>query len=168
MYKQNCFASAGWDFTDIWKVCEYENYPKLRWEKYSGGSGTKQNPCIICFAEEMQQIGAHSEDWDKHFRLTSDVDMGGYTGTQYNVIGKFPAGIAGGGPFKGSFDGGGHSIYNLNYTTTEKKNGIGLFGLVANQDEPVVIKDLTLVDPHFDVGPGGDTGFSGETGGTHL
>jgi hypothetical protein len=150
------FTSAGWDLATIWKMCGRATYPKLRWEKYGGGDGTEDSPCLICRPEEMQAIGAHPDDWDKHFKLMADIDMGAYTGTQYNIIGRLyerPAIF-----FDGSFDGNGHTVSNLTYKSPDKL-AAGLFGAVAGaQDSNVVIRDLTLVDPNVDVGTGGDAG----------
>jgi hypothetical protein len=150
------FASAGWNFVDVWKMCRNFTYPKLRWEKYAGGDGTPENPCLICRPEEMQAIGAHSDDWDKHFKLVADIDMGVYTGTQYNVIGRFydrPVRL-----FDGSFNGNGHTISNFTYESPKKMTA-GLFGAVGGaQGSNVVIKDLTLVDPNVDAGSGAQVG----------
>jgi hypothetical protein len=144
---------AGWDFTDIWKICEGENYPKLRWEKYRGGTGTSDEPYMICSAEEMQTIGANPDDWGGHFKLMADIDLGGYTGTSYNIIGS----LSGPGLFTGTFDGNRHTIYNFSYKTTGEYY-IGLFGTVGGLDAEAEIKNLRLVDPNLDVGTGGDAG----------
>jgi hypothetical protein len=35
----------------------------------------------------MNAIGANSNDWDKHFKLMADIDLSGFTGTDFNIIG---------------------------------------------------------------------------------
>lgn len=57
----------------------------------------------------------------KTVTLESDLDLEGIT---YTPIGK------NGAPFKGTFDGKGHTIYNLEINTTN--NYIGLFGYTSN------------------------------------
>ncbi|UCG56823.1 MAG: hypothetical protein JSU70_18395 [Phycisphaerales bacterium] len=43
--------------------------------KYGGGTGTPEDPHQIWTAEQMNQIGLHAEDWDKHFKLMADIDL---------------------------------------------------------------------------------------------
>ena len=89
---------------------------------YGGGKGTPGEPYEIRTPEQMNTLGANSVDWDKHFRLTANINMSAYTGTQYNIIGNSST------PFSGTFDGGGHVISNLTYTTTASVHYVGLFG----------------------------------------
>lgn len=37
--------------------------------QYGGGTGTAEDPYLIYTAEQMNEIGLHKEDWDKHFKL---------------------------------------------------------------------------------------------------
>jgi hypothetical protein len=107
--------------------------------RYSGGTGEPNSPYRIADANNMNEIGLHSEDWGSHFVLVNDVNLAEYTGTQFNVIGDFPT------AFTGVFDGNSHSISNFNYdflTTFE----IGLFVHVNSPN--AVIKNLTLIDPN--------------------
>ena len=67
---------------------------------YGGGCGTVPDPYLIYTAEQMNNIGANPDDWDKHFKLMNDIDLSGYTGTSFNLIG------ASDDRFSGSFDGG--------------------------------------------------------------
>jgi len=107
---------------------------------YEDGDGSEGDPFQINTAEQMNTIGLHSEDWDKHFKLVADIDLGVYTGTQYNVIGSYPG-------FTGTFDGNGHKISNFTYHSPGA-NFIGLFGYVDNNGE---IKNLGLISPNVDV-----------------
>lgn len=93
---------------------------------YGGGGGTADNPYQIRTPQQMNSIGANPGDWGKHFRLMTDIDMGIYTGAQYNVIGDVTT------KFTGVFDGGGHVIRNLTYSTTNVFYSIGVFGRTAN------------------------------------
>jgi hypothetical protein len=105
--------------------------------KYSGGSGTADDPYLISTPQQMNSIGVNPSDLGKCFMLTSDIDMSTYTGTQYNIIGNSTT------KFTGTFDGNGHIIRNLNYTTTASVNNVGLFGYIYSGAE---IKNLWLVD----------------------
>jgi hypothetical protein len=115
--------------------------------KYGGGSGTLGDPYLISTAEDMNSIGGDANDWDKHFRLTDDIDLAAYTGTAFNLIGN-PA-I----PFTGTFDGNDHRILNFTYTTTAT-DYVGLFRYVYDPNADIKIKDLYLSAPDIDAGTG--------------
>ena len=159
MQTMSTFTDAGWDFVgetqngvnDIWTIFEGD-YPKLMpWtDCYSGGDGSAGNPYQIATAENMNEIGAHPNDWDKHFVLTADIDLADYTGTEFNIIG-----FDWHNSFTGVFDGDGHTISNFTYTASNT-NYIGLFGYVGGAN--AVIKDLTLTDPNIKVQGGWGTG----------
>lgn len=94
--------------------------------KYGGGQGISTAPYLIYTAEHMNQIGLNKSDWSKHFKLMADIDMSAYTGTQYNIIGNAST------KFTGTFDGNGHVIRNLTYSTYTVVMYIGLFGYTQN------------------------------------
>jgi len=103
------------------------------------GSGTEGDPYQIWDACDMQAIGADANFWDAHFRLMADIDLAGYTGTSFNIIGTWDE------PFTGVFDGNGHTISNFTYTITYATGEYckGLFGEVDSATAE--IKDLGLV-----------------------
>jgi len=107
--------------------------------KYGGGTGDTLSPYLINDPCQLNQIGLDSSDWDKHFKLTNDLDLSQLQGAEYNIIGSFPDT-----PFTGTFDGNGHIITNFNYSSSAGNN-IGLFGFVG--DPCAVISDLGLIDP---------------------
>jgi hypothetical protein len=85
---------------------------------YSAGDGTPANPYQISTVADWQTLMATSADWDKHFVLTSDINLSGQTLTPVgsNAI-----------SFTGVFDGDGHVISNV--TMNFPNNSvIGLFG----------------------------------------
>jgi hypothetical protein len=90
--------------------------------KCSGGSGASNDPYLISTAGDMNQIGCNNTDWDKHFKLTADINLCAYTGTQFNRIG-----IDTEHAFGGVFDGNGHTIKGFTYTA-EDSDFIGIFG----------------------------------------
>jgi hypothetical protein len=57
--------------------------------QYGGGTGESNDPYLIYTAEQMNEIGLHEEDWDKHFKLMVDIDLSAFTGTDYNIIGYY-------------------------------------------------------------------------------
>jgi hypothetical protein len=100
--------------------------------KYEGGTGTADDPYLIATAEQMNEIGTHSGDWDKDFKLVADINMDTIPGTEYNIIETF----------HGTFDGNDCTISNFSLTSTQPEN-IGLFGTGDG-----TIKDLTLLRPN--------------------
>lgn len=108
--------------------------------KYSGGTGEPNDPYLIYTPEQMNAIGADSNDWDKHFKLMADIDLGCYVGEQFNIIGTDWDN-----PFSGVFDGNGRQISNFNYSSTEYRTYVGLFGMVLGGE----IKNLGLIDPNI-------------------
>ena len=124
--------------------------------KYGGGTGEPNDPYLIYTSEQMNEIGlsVNWDDWDKHFKLMADIDLGQYTGTEFNIIGYFVT-WQDNNPFTGVFDGNGHTISNFSYASTGR-NGIGLFGYV--DDPNAEIKNLGLIDPNIDAGTGQGVG----------
>ncbi len=153
MQAESTFTDAGWDFVNIWRILEGFDYPRLWLEKYGGGTGRQNDPYLIYTAEQMNEIGPYEQDWVKHFKLMADIDLSGYTGTDFNIIGYW-VGLDSpeNRPFSGVFDGNGHAISNFTYTCTGRDD-IGLFGYIDDPDAE--IKDLGLIDPNVDAGTEG-------------
>jgi hypothetical protein len=122
--------------------------------QYGGGTGEPDDPYLIYTAEQMNAIGAEPNDWDKHFKLMADIDLSGFTGTDFNIIGYYISDDDNK-PFTGFFDGSGKKISNFSYSCADI-NRIGLFGYV--DDPNAEIKDLELIDPNVDAGTGDDVG----------
>ena len=117
--------------------------------KYGGGAGEPNDPYLIYTAEQMNEIGAASSDWDKHFKLMADIDLGIFPGGEFNIIG-----LDRHNSFRGVFDGNGHTISNLAYNSADTDH-IGLFGYVKGDAQ---ISNLGLIDPNIDAGTGDDVG----------
>ena len=118
--------------------------------QYGGGSGTAEEPYLIYTAEQMNAIGADANDWDKHFKLMADIDLSGYTGTDFNIIGNglFPA-------FSGVFDGNGHTISNFTYSSTGE-TCIGIFGYVLDPNTRII--NVGMIDPNVNGGTAAGVG----------
>ena len=74
------------------------------WGQFSGGSGTQVDPYLISSANDLQTIGLNSIYWNKHFKLTVDLDL---TGRVMTPIGTQLM------PFSGTFDGSDYTISKL-------------------------------------------------------
>ncbi len=118
--------------------------------QYGGGAGTPDDPYLIYTAEQMNEIGTDSQNIDKHFKLMNDIDLGGYTGADFNTIGT-----SFGNCFSGVFDGNGKRIHNFTYTSGDR-DYIGLFGFVRGEN--ALIKNLGLIDAHIEAGTGDNVG----------
>jgi len=110
--------------------------------KYGGGTGEPNDPYLIYTAEHLNTIGAEPNDWDKHFKLMSDIDLLGmiYDGAliapdKSNVEPGFQ-----GTAFIGLFNGNGLSIFGL---TIEGAGYLGLFGQLEAEAE---VKNLSVED----------------------
>ena len=114
--------------------------------KYGGGTGEPNDPYLIFDANQMNAIGADSNDWDRHFKLMADIDLAGFTGTSFNIIGEYPSN-----PFTGVFDGNSYTISNFTYSSTGTYY-VGLFGYI--DDSNAEINNLGLIDPNVNAGTG--------------
>ena len=112
--------------------------------KYSGGSGTADDPYQIATAADLNTLGETPADYDNHFILTSDIDL------DPNLPGRkvfddaaiAPLRFAARGwaaPFFGGvFDGRNHTIRNLTIV------GYGYFGLFGGLGSGAAIVNLAL------------------------
>ncbi|MHC4216096.1 MAG: GLUG motif-containing protein, partial [Planctomycetota bacterium] len=85
---------------------------------------------------------------NKCFVMVNDINLSGYTGTEFNIIGNDSN------AFTGVFDGNGHTISNFTYTSTGR-DCIGVFGCVDGGGE---ITNLGIVDANIDAGSGSKVG----------
>ena len=126
----NVTVKALWEET--WAV----NYTK------PSGKGTEEDPYqvgsasdLAYFAYKTQILGEQCYD---HIVLTRDIDLAGY---DWLPMGRARGTNTG---FRGTFDGQGHTISNLNVNVSgiAKNTEYGLFGLV---DSGAVLKDFTIL-----------------------
>lgn len=142
---------VGWVEAGIWTLAQGQDYPRLAWENAPGepllgpqplgsfaGEGTAESPYLIGTAEELNKISSCPSEWNKHFKLTADLDLSGFTGEAFTLIGNATM------PFSGTFDGDGHTISNFSHTS-EQREYVGLFVVVDG--ESACIRNLTLVKP---------------------
>ncbi|MCU0918472.1 MAG: hypothetical protein MUC88_28510, partial [Planctomycetes bacterium] len=135
--------------------------------KYSGGSGTAQDPYQIATAADLIALGETPTDYEKHFLLTADIDLdpklpGRKVFDKAVIAPDTDAKEIGfqGTPFTGFFDGNGCTI---SHVTVSAKDYVGLFGQLMSAAK---VKDLGLVDVNV-TGSGGNVGgLVGSNGGT--
>ncbi|HUS74044.1 MAG TPA: fibronectin type III domain-containing protein [Sedimentisphaerales bacterium] len=150
----------GWGYGAAWTIDEGVDYPRLAWENtpglpiedtphnYGGGSGTVSDPYLIYSAEQLNTIGGYPADFGCHFKLMTDIDLSGFPGSEFNIIGY----VVG---FSGVFDGNGRTIANFTYSSPDKRR-LGIFGYV--DDPNAEIKNLGLIAPYVDAGTGSGVG----------
>jgi len=151
---------ADWVCDPVWTIDEGVDYPRLWWQNMPGepiatpfygiGNGTEADPHLIYTADQLNAIGLFPCLWDRHFKLMVDIDLGQFTGEQFNIIGTDYYH-----PFTGVFDGNNHTISSFIYDSNGLYH-IGLFGIV--DDPNAEIKNLGLIDPNLDAGTGGYVG----------
>ncbi|MBI9017746.1 MAG: hypothetical protein JEZ07_10860 [Phycisphaerae bacterium] len=131
--------------------------------EFDGGDGTAASPYQITNANQLVSIGSNEQLLDKHFILTADIDLAGYSFTQAVIAPdidnteEFNQGPA----FTGTFNGDGYRILNLTIDTLSDPNQsndnndfLGLFGVVSG--EAAEIKYLAVENVNINGGPGAD------------
>jgi hypothetical protein len=127
------YSINGWAGNTNWTMIQGQ-YPRLAWENAGGeyiaepvieltGLGTQQDPYLIQTVDDLQLIGLGSILWDKHYVLTTDLDL---AAVSLNRIGYDLSNS-----FKGLFNGSGHVICNLSLNLPNVDN-IGLFGYIGS------------------------------------
>ena len=117
------------------------------------GTGTKDDPYIVTSGAELAYMAQRANTGSgpdfgfsgKYFTLTKDIDLGGH---QWTPIGQ----VIGydGRPFNGSFDGNGHTIYNLKIVSTESQKGAAFFGDVSGGNREYSVKNLIIKDAYIE------------------
>lgn len=149
MNDPNTFIQAGWDFVnetvngteDVWAMPDGGGYPILWWQlsplpelpTFSGGKGEPNDPYLVATADELSSIGQKPRLMVAHFKLVNDIDLDGATISM--IASRWY-------PFRGVFDGNGHTISNFKYTSADASY-VGFFRYVAGGQ----IRDLGLIGP---------------------
>ena len=141
MYLRQTYTDADWEFlgdsgAETWWIYDANDYPQLVPDNYYVGLGTQECPFLIYRPEDLNAIGLHSQDWNKHFKVMRDINMSGIAGTEYNTIAPLY-----GQAFSGVFDGSDFAISNLAVTCTSQ-DATGMFGNVSGAN--AVIQNLNL------------------------
>ncbi len=153
MKTESTFTAVGWDFawTDgdsadwvLWTTGA--DYPVLAWQPatFGGGSGTAADPWKIATVQQLLYLAYNSGYYGGSYLLTADLDLSGYTGTQYKMIGNATT------RFTGDFDGGGHVISNLRYSTNSVLSNVGMFGYTSGATIQNLGLDKAVIHTHGD------------------
>ncbi len=125
---------------EVWNDSGSDGWERILDGKYSGGSGTQGDPYQIATKQDLLDLGANTDDYDKHFIVTADIDLDGETFTSA-VIAPSATQTSWQGPaFEGTFDGDNHAISNLNI------NGGDFLGLFGRLGEFGVLRNIVLRD----------------------
>ncbi|GAG14815.1 unnamed protein product, partial [marine sediment metagenome] len=155
MQDSNTFIDAGWDFvgapngpSDIWAEPDGGGYPVFWWQlhplpelpAFSGGTGEPDEPYLISTGDELNSIGHNPRLMAAHFKLIDDIDL---ADADFFIIASPLY------PFRGTFDGNGHTISNFGYIAANETY-TGFFRYAAGAQ----IKNLGLIwpDVHVDRG----------------
>jgi len=107
---------------------------QLSWA-YSGGMGSLSAPYLIASADDLIELGQTPRDYDKHFLLTEDIDLSGYTFDKAVIAPTIEDPLQGffsvRSVFSGTINGDGHVIRNLAISGTENLALIGQTGSFA-------------------------------------
>ena len=117
---------------------------------YSGGTGISGNPYQIATTADLIYLSQHSEDWDKYFIQTANIDFdenaylvdwnGDGSVDGFGTLGFSPIGNTNN-YFTGNYNGQNHTISNL-YIRRRDFIRIGLFGATNSS----TIKNVGLVN----------------------
>ncbi len=162
---------VSWTHTGVWELYDGYTYPQFLWQPgppawgrgsppywvstgqlgYGGGSGEPNDPYRIETAEQFLTIGCHPEDFNKSFVLTADLDFNDMDHSQALPIGFDRV------SFNGSFDGGSHSVSNLEISQP-RAIGVGVFGLVGDGSVAALSQEF-----HYEIRDNGSYswGYSG-------
>ena len=120
--------------------------------KYSGGSGTAEDPYQIATAEDLILLGETPQDYDKHFKLTAHIDLdpnqlgsrvfaGAVIAPDVNPYNDSYDGV----PFSGVFDGCGYEIRNMKIIGSCH---LGLFGWIGPEAQ---VSNLSVMSAYVEV-----------------
>jgi beta-lactam-binding protein with PASTA domain len=124
-------------------VSSYDGILRNITSNYSGGWGSSEDPYQIATKQDLLGLAGFTEDYNKCFILTADIDLEGQIFTTA-IIAPDTSTSSGfqGTAFTGTFDGNGHKI--THFTINGLSNSyLGLFGYFGTGSQ---IKNLGLED----------------------
>ena len=131
-------ASLAWIAVPVSARAEGDSWVECAATSFAGGTGEENDPYQISTAAQLaylaKQVNEGTDYQRVHFRLVSDLDLGGKEWTPIGTDGKI---------FWGGFDGGGHTITGM--TITGDRDYVGLFGEGRNfTADSSYIKSVTV------------------------
>ncbi len=104
---------------------------------FGGGSGAIADPYLI---NNLAQLNNVRTNLNCSYKLMTDIDL-----TAQSFA---PLGTNSSNSFSGNFDGNGHTISNWTQLTPAT-NHIGFFGYTNNTTNPIIIKDLSILNANI-------------------
>lgn len=131
-------ASLAWIAVPVSARAEGDSWVECAATSFAGGTGEENDPYQISTAAQLaylaKQVNEGTDYQRVHFRLVSDLDLGGKEWTPIGTDGKI---------FWGGFDSGGHTITGM--TITGDRDYVGLFGECRNfTADSSYIKSVTV------------------------
>lgn len=111
---------------------------------FGGGTGTPEDPYQIWTPEQMNSIATYANRLDRCYKLMADISMAAFQGSAYNQIGTWSSTVSQRVPFKGVFDGNGHTISNFkagalfDYVNPGRIQNLGLIAPVVSDNGAIV------------------------------
>ena len=101
------------------------------------GSGTKKDPYRVSSASDLKKISSYLNKSGVCFLQTADISLSSENGwTPLGTESK---------PFKGVYDGGGHTVSALRIRSEEDLSGVGLFGHASGAEfRNIRLKDCSI------------------------
>lgn len=123
------------------------------------GTGTKDDPLIISSPTHLFNLMMAVNDYDynryitphTYFRQVTDIDMKSISRSCDAEYGWMPIGADTNTPFRGVYNGGGHSIRNL-IIKRSHSGGVGLFGFMIDASVDSLTMQNASVEGQFAVG----------------
>ena len=110
---------------------------------FAGGSGTEANPYLISNAKELaflaEKVNLGNDTASTYYKLTADIDVSG--GSEWTAIGTNSN------RFKGTFDGGGHTVSGINIDNSSDYQG--LFGFSFGVIKDVGIENSSIIGEKY-------------------
>ena len=124
----------GWDFIDTWRISQSLKCPVLQAnaeDNALSGTGKQEDPYKIYraidlknFRDLVNDANGQVKDSDAHAKLMNDINLNGNAANQWTPIGTNI-----GNPYRGTFNGAGHTIKGLYIDSDADYQG--LFGYVS-------------------------------------
>jgi len=139
MKQQSTFTD--WDFVLVWQINESINNGYPSYVNYEPqGKGTGDNPYLIATWHHLKWISDNSEEWDKHYLQTANIQFPEAIKDWDNGKGWSPIGNSTYSYFSGVYNGQNFTISNL-YSDRGGVDYVGFFGNVeANEGKLINIK----------------------------
>ncbi len=116
---------------------------------YAGGSGTEADPYQIATADQLLALASAVNDGSANgypgafFVLTDDIDL---AGMEWQPIGHMDLADQNNMTcmFQGVFDGQGHTVSNVSFSTAEPVCGVGVIGMNLGEVKNLAVKNVSV------------------------